>query len=97
MLELGNNPAVLMKAIKRAGKFKEIKTIRRRITGLLKGYLDQNIPLTLTSKVISELNDDCIKKIIKIALKDLENQPPVKFAWLAMGSQGRSEQLLHTD
>ncbi len=97
MLELGNNPAVLMKAIKRAGKFQEIKTIRRRIIGLLKGYLDQNIPLTLTSKVISELNDACIKKIIKIALKDLENQPPVKFAWLPMGSQGRSEQLLHTD
>ncbi|WP_373516290.1 DUF294 nucleotidyltransferase-like domain-containing protein [Pricia sp.] len=97
MLELGNNPAVLMKAIKRAGKFKDIKTIHRRITGLLKGYLDQNIPLTLTSKVISELNDASIKQVIAIALKELKNPPPVKFAWLALGSQGRSEQLLHTD
>ncbi len=97
MLELGNNPAVLMKAIKRAGKFKDIKLIRQRVTGLLKGYLDQNIPLTLTSKVISELNDACIKQVIEISLKSIENQPPVKFAWLAMGSQGRSEQLLHTD
>ncbi len=97
MLELGNNPAVLMKAIKRAGKFKDIKLIRQRVTGLLKGYLDQNIPLTLTSKVISELNDACIKQVIAITLKNIEKQPPVKFAWLAMGSQGRSEQLLHTD
>ncbi|WP_368662346.1 DUF294 nucleotidyltransferase-like domain-containing protein [Zobellia laminariae] len=27
----------------------------------------------------------------------MDTPPPVKFAWLAMGSQGRSEQLLQTD
>ncbi|NNE76915.1 MAG: CBS domain-containing protein, partial [Pricia sp.] len=97
MLELGNNPAVLMKAIKRAGKFKKIKMIRRSVMNLLKGYLDQNIPLTLTSNIISELNDACIKQVIKIALRKTRKAPPVRFAWMALGSQGRSEQLLHTD
>lgn len=97
MLELGNNPAVLMKAIKRAGKFKKIKRIRRNITNLLKGYLEQNIPLTLISKIITELNDACIKQVIAISLKKMDAPPPVKFAWLALGSQGRSEQLLLTD
>ncbi len=97
MLELGNNPAVLMKAIQRANKFKGIKSIRRSVTGLLKGYLDQNIPLTLTSKIISELNHACIQRTIEIALKEIDDPPPVKFAWMALGSQGRSEQLLHTD
>ncbi|MDO6819819.1 DUF294 nucleotidyltransferase-like domain-containing protein [Zobellia sp. 1_MG-2023] len=97
MFELGNNPAVLLKAIKRANGFKKLKAVRRRIMNLLQGYLDQNIPLTLTSKIISELNDACIKQIIKIALDKMDAPPPVKFAWLAMGSQGRSEQLLHTD
>jgi len=97
MFELGNNPAVLIKAIKRANGFKKLKTVRRRIMNLLQGYLNQNIPLTLTSKIISELNDACIKQIIKIALKRMTTSPPVNFAWLAMGSQGRSEQLLHTD
>tara|TARA_R110002020_G_scaffold117986_1_gene269707 strand:- start:120990 stop:122912 length:1923 start_codon:yes stop_codon:yes gene_type:complete len=97
MLALGNNPAVLIKAIKRAKKFKDIKPIRSGIMQLLQGYLEQNIPMTLTSKIISELNDACIKQVIKIALKRMETEPPVKFAWLALGSQGRSEQLLHTD
>ena len=97
MVELGNNPAVLIKAIKRAKKFKQIKPIRTNIMQLLQGYLDQNIPMTLTSKIITELNDVCIKQVIAIALKKMETPPPVKFAWLAMGSQGRSEQLLHTD
>ena len=97
MLELGNNPAVLMKAIKRSNKFKKIKTIRRGIMSLLQGYLRQNIPLTLTSKIISELNDACIKQVIAISLEKMDAPPPVSFSWLAMGSQGRSEQLLHTD
>ncbi|WP_368662345.1 CBS domain-containing protein [Zobellia laminariae] len=70
MFELGNNPAVLLKAIKRANGFKKLKTVRRRIMDLLSGYLEQNLPLTLISKIISELNDACIKQITKIALWD---------------------------
>ncbi|MEB8330709.1 DUF294 nucleotidyltransferase-like domain-containing protein [Flavobacteriaceae bacterium KMM 6897] len=97
MVALGNNPAVLIKAIKRTKKFKKIKPIRASIMYLLKGYLAQNIPMTLTSKIIAELNDACIKQVVKIALTKMQDPPPVKFAWLAMGSQGRSEQLLHTD
>lgn len=97
MVSLGNNPAVLIKAIKRAKKAKHLKPIRARIMQLLQGYINQNIPTMLTSKIITELNDACIKQVIAIALDKMETPPPVKFAWLAMGSQGRSEQLLQTD
>ncbi|NJB70240.1 CBS domain-containing protein [Saonia flava] len=97
MVSLGNNPAVLIKEIKRAKKFKQIKPLRKSIMNLLSGYLEVNIPMRLTSKIISELNDACTKQIIKIALSKMSTPPPVAFSWLAMGSQGRSEQLLHTD
>ncbi|MFI0491576.1 DUF294 nucleotidyltransferase-like domain-containing protein [Flavobacterium sp.] len=97
MVSLGNNPAVLIKAVKRAKKYKNIKPIRANIMQLLQGYLDENIPMTLTSKIITELNDACIKQVITIALTKMETPPPVKFSWLALGSQGRSEQLLQTD
>ncbi len=97
MVSLGNNPAVLIKAIKRAKKAKHLKPIRARIMQLLQGYIDQNIPTMLTSKIITELNDACIKQVIAISLDKMATSPPVKFAWLAMGSQGRSEQLLQTD
>nr|WP_299343049.1 DUF294 nucleotidyltransferase-like domain-containing protein [Allomuricauda sp.] len=97
MLSLGDNPAVLVKAIKRVNTVEEIKPLRKSVMNLLRGYLDQNIPLTLTSKIISELNDACIKKVVELSLEKMDSEPPVKFAWLAMGSQGRSEQLLHTD
>lgn len=97
MVALGNNPAVLIKALKRAKKPKEIKPIRARIMQLLQGYLDQNIPMTLISKIITELNEACTNRVIEICLGKMSSPPPVKFAWLALGSQGRSEQMLHTD
>lgn len=97
MVALGNNPAVLIKELKRVKKVKAIKPIRAKIMQLLQGYLDQNIPITLTSKIITELNDACITRVIELSLSKMRIAPPVKFAWLALGSQGRSEQLLHTD
>ncbi|TAI48607.1 DUF294 nucleotidyltransferase-like domain-containing protein [Flagellimonas allohymeniacidonis] len=97
MVALGNNPAVLMRAIKRCNSTKELRAIRHGIMNLLRGYLEQNIPIRLVSKVISELKDAAIKQVITLVVASLESPPPVKFAWLSMGSQGRGEQLLNTD
>ena len=97
MLALGNNPAVLLRAIKRATDSKRLRSIRHGIMTLLQGYLEQNIPIGLVSKIISELNDASTKRIIEITLESMEKKPPVDFTWLTMGSQGRGEQLLNTD
>lgn len=96
MLALGNSPEVLLRAIKRTRKVKRLKPIRSRVEFLLKGYLENNIPMSITMKLISELNDACVKRVIELSLRK-QGKPPVSFAWLAMGSQGRGEQLLHTD
>lgn len=93
----GNNPSVLIKAIKRAGSTKELKKIRHKIILLLKGYIDQNIPLTHISRIIFELNDATIKRVVERCIEKMTGPPPVNFAWLSLGSQGRKEQLLYTD
>lgn len=97
MVAIGNNPAVLMRAIKRCRSIKSLRSIRHSVMNLLRGYLDENIPIRLVSKIISELNDAAIKQVIKIVIKNNNMEPPVRFAWLTMGSQGRGEQLLNTD
>ena len=97
MVALGNNPAVLLRAIKRATDAKALRSIRHGIMNLLQGYLDQNIPIGLVSKIISELNDASTKRVIELSLGKMESEPPAKFTWLTMGSQGRGEQLLNTD
>ena len=86
-----------MRAIGRADSTKKLKRIRVKILRMLKGYVFQNIPMTHISKIMFELNDATIKRIIERSLEKMDGPPPVAFAWMSLGSQGRKEQLLHTD
>lgn len=94
---LGNNPTAILKDIKRATRTKSLRAARRQANGLLKSYLDQNIPLTHIVNIISQINDAVTMKAIEIALGKMPTPPPVTFSWLALGSQGRKEQLLFSD
>src|SRR5690606_9719705 len=94
---LGNNPTAILKDIKRATRTKALRTARRQANGLLKSYLEQNIPVAHIANIISQINDAVTMKAIDIALEKMPTPPPVTFSWLALGSQGRKEQLLFSD
>ncbi len=79
MVSQGNNPAVLMKAINRAGSTKKLKRIRNKIMILLNGYLKSNIPLTHISNIIFELNDATIKRTIQRCIAKMDTPPPGEF------------------
>jgi len=93
----GNNPSFLVRQIKSAKDAETLKYIRTKTSELTKGYLEQEIPIYFITKVISEINTAITKRIIRLAIKEIGSEPPVEYAWLAMGSQGRKEQLLMTD
>ena len=97
LVTLGNTPSVILKEIKRAKRTKKLRIARLKANTLLKSYLEQNIPLTHIINVISEINDAVTIRAIEIALEKMPTAPPVAFSWLALGSQGRREQLLFTD
>ena len=97
IVKRGTNPTILMKAISRTNSTKELRRIRKKIMLLLKGYISQNIPMTLIMRIMFELNDATIKHVIKRCIAKMDSPPPVPFAWISLGSQGRKEQLLHTD
>ena len=92
-----NNPIILVREIKNAKDVETLKYIRSKASELIKGYLEQEIPIYFITKVISEINTAITKRIIRLSIKEIGIEPPVKFTWLAMGSQGRKEQLLMTD
>lgn len=93
----GDNPSVLIKELKRAKNTNTLKYIRNKASNLIKRYLEQNIPILFISKIIAEINDAITQKAIDISIAELKQKPPVTFAWLALGSQGRKEQILLTD
>ena len=97
ILTQGNSPSFLTKEIKNAKDSETLKHIRAKASDLTKGYLEQEIPIYFVTKVISEINTAITKKAIKMSISEIGKQPPVSFSWLALGSQGRKEQLLMTD
>lgn len=97
LVSIGNNPSVLLKEIKRATRTKKLRSARNKANRLLKGYLQQNIPLSHILKIISEINDAVTKRVVELALKKMNTLPPCKFTWISLGSQGRKEQLLYSD
>lgn len=92
-----NNPVFLIRDVKHAKDIETLKFIRTKTTELTKGYLEQEIPIYFVTKVVSEINTAITKRAIRLAIKEMGKEPPVSYTWLAMGSQGRKEQLLITD
>jgi CBS domain-containing protein len=92
-----NNASSLVKEITRCQSEQQLKAIRTRAEDLLKRYLQQEAPIEFVAKLIATINDAITKRIIDLILKTQDKKPPTQFAWLAIGSQGRQEQLLMTD
>jgi len=91
-----NNPGVLIKEIKRSQSAKDLKLIRERLTSLIQQSIQKNVSLPNINNIASEINLAIIKRSVELSILDL-GSPPVRFAWLSIGSQGRKEQLLLTD
>lgn len=97
MVSFANNPVVLLKEVKRAKKPNALREIRTKVSELLKKYLEQNLPLSQILNILNEINYAITVRVIELSLKKMKTPPPCKFTWLALGSQGRKEQLLLTD
>ena len=93
----GNNPLLLTKQIRNAKDAETLKYIRKKASELTQGYIEQEIPIYFVTKVISEINTAITKRAIRLSIKEIGKEPPASYSWLAVGSQGRKEQLLMTD
>lgn len=92
-----NNPSALVKEVKRAATPVQLKHIRLRAQKILERYIEQQIPITFATKIISTINGSITERLIDLAIAEMPSTPPSNFAWMAIGSQGREEQLLLTD
>lgn len=101
LLMHGNHPAVLVKRMAKAENVSQLARIRDRADELVHNYLRQQISVPFVGQIISEVNDILIQRALELSLTELEQQgwprPPEAFCWLALGSEGRQEQMLRTD
>ena len=101
LLAQGNSPAVLIQEISRANSSRYLRELRDSAESILRGYLEKQVAISHITAVMTQINDEIIRKCMKLGLARMQadghGNPPALFDWLALGSQGRGEQLLRTD
>ena len=91
-----NSPGVLVKEINSSTNASQLKSIRNSLANIIHQAVTKNIPLQHIFNVSGEITLAIIRRTIEISILEL-GSPPVPFAFLSIGSQGRKEQLLLTD
>lgn len=99
VLAENNNPAIIIKQIRKTRDPVRLKQLRDATDQLLKYYLEREISMDYLIEIITEINDQIIKACIRGSMEEIEehNYNEEEFSWISLGSEGRKEQLLRTD
>ena len=101
MVSQGNNPVAVIKGIQQATNVEQVVLIRKNIDLAMNVILEHGGMAKDICELITTLNDHLTRKLIVLAeeamVREGYGRPPVPYAWLALGSEGRREQTLRTD
>lgn len=91
-----NNPAVLLKEIKKTQSISDLKNIRSTVLEIIQSSFTKNIPTQHICTISGEITLAIVKRATEITILEM-GSPPTDFALLSIGSQGRKEQLINSD
>ena len=90
------SPAVLSHEVRRARSVEEVAQARERLPRLVRALVEAGALPRNVARAITAVSDSVVDRLVFLALRDL-GPPPVPFAFMALGSEGRGEQTLVTD
>lgn len=96
MIRQGNSPIAIAKKLEGQRSIETIIPVAAEINNIIGSLLREGSRATGIAKIITELHDILVKKIISIKTKEL-GPAPVPFCWIVFGSEGRKEQTFTTD
>lgn len=70
--------------------------ISKKTNTIISLLIKEGVKASSIAKIITELNDRLVKKIIDFAEKKF-GKPPLSYCWIVFGSEGRKEQTFKTD
>lgn len=101
VISQGNNPVGIIRDIQQALDVEELVRIRQEINRTLRVMLERGGRTREICQLITQLNDHLTLRILHLAEEAMvlkgKGRPPVAYAWMALGSEGRQEQTLSTD
>jgi CBS domain-containing protein len=97
----GAHPVGLMREIDAQGDLAGLATVAPRVQTVVRWLADQGASAYDIGRIVAELNDRLVRHALPLVAGALEaeghGRPPLPYAWLAGGSEGRREQTLRTD
>ncbi len=96
LLLQGKSPLSLAKDIESRQTVEGLQSVSKKINHLVGFLLKEGTKAGNIMKIVSELNDRLVKKVLKIAERKY-GPAPVPYCWIVLGSEGRREQIFRTD
>ncbi len=91
-----NSISFLVREVETAESVENIQKSTIRLPVLIKALIDSGARTQNITRIITSLTDAITKRLITLAIESI-GKPPCKFAFIAVGSEGRMEQTLATD
>ena len=96
MLIQGTSPLSVVKDIESQNTIDALIPVSKKINNIVALLLNEGAKASSITRIITEINDRLVKKILGIA-EERFGEPPVPYCWVAFGSEGRKEQTFKTD
>jgi CBS domain-containing protein len=95
------HPVAAAREIERVEDVAALARAAARVEGVVRWLAGGGAEATDIGRIVAELNDRVVRRALDLVRADLagggHGRPPVAFAWLVAGSEGRREQTLKTD
>ncbi|MCP4296126.1 MAG: CBS domain-containing protein [Proteobacteria bacterium] len=96
-----SHPVALVESIEIAENIDTLVSLQNEARQLIKNLFEKEGDANSLTQITTLINDHLTCRIIHLSLKQLEKEgkgkPPVSFAWIGMGSEGRRAQTMVTD
>lgn len=96
MLLQGKSPLNLVRHVEQQQTIDGLAAAQKRIGELLPLLMREGATASHITRVVAEVNDRVMGKILELARIEL-GRAPVPYCWVAAGSEGRAEQTFKTD
>ena len=96
LLLQGKSPLALIRHVEQQQSLDDLVAAQGRTYEIIPLLMREGARASHVTRVVAELNDRVLTKILELAEKEL-GPPPVPYCWVVLGSEGRREQTFKTD
>jgi CBS domain-containing protein len=96
MMLQGTSPLSFAYDIENQQSVEGLTAVSGKINNIVGILLDEGAKVSNITKIITEINDRLVRKVLQIA-EAKYGHPPLPYCWIVFGSEGRREQTFKTD